>query len=163
MNKFIQVSFIILTLLQMSYAQSKAPQNIQAALFIKVLGLNKNLAGDITLHVMDNPSFANEMKKHLGKKVGTGTLKSVTSGATINPQAKVVYFSNQGNLSTSTSFTKANKAISITGDPSLVKGGASLGIGVISNKPKILININSAKAEGSAWNPAIFKIAKKVN
>lgn len=157
--KLISCLFI---LAQFTFAQSKAPENIQAAMFIKVLGLNKNLSGDINIHVMDNDQFVTELKKQIGKKVGGGVLKSVSSGGTITPGSQVVYVNSEGQMGAVTTYTQANKAISITGEPSLVKAGISLGIGVLANKPKVIFNVNSAKAEGSAWNPAIFKLAKKV-
>lgn len=147
MKNGIKLITCLFILAQFTFAQSKAPENIQAAMFIKVLGLNKNLSGDINIHVMDNDQFVTELKKQIGKKVGGGVLKSVNS---------------EGQMGAVTTFTQANKAISITGEPSLVKAGISLGIGVLANKPKVIFNVNSAKAEGSAWNPAIFKLAKKV-
>lgn len=144
---------------------TKAPANVQAALFIKLLAFNKGLAsvGSFTVYVLGDSAFAGELKKAEGKKVGPLTLAKVEEGAGLPGSAPhVLYIGDEGQFEAASKYTQDNKILSITGIPDLVKKGVSLGVGIMGGKPKIFINLESSKAEGINWNPAILKLAQKV-
>ena len=143
-------------------AQRIAPAKIQVALFSKLLAFYTNLGTDeFTIHVVDTPAIAKELEKMVGTKMGNAVLKAVTTGdGPPTDGAKVVYISKMHeNIIT---YTHESKALSITGNPDLVSAGVTLGVGVENNKPKILLNLTSSKSEGIIWNPAILRVAERI-
>lgn len=142
-------------------APAKADAKLQAALIAKLLPYYKNISGDFTIHVVGADDVASNLKGMVGKKLGNGTLAKITTGATPTSGASVVYVGSD--VSTNTSWTQANKALSITGDPNLVNQGVTLGIGIENNKPKIFLNLTASKAEGADWNPTILKVAETLS
>ena len=144
-------------------AQDKAPAKLQAALLLKILAFYTNL-GDkpFTIHVVGAPDIAKELKALVGKTAGKATLNAVNegSGAPGSP-AEVVYVgSDPAGI---TAYTQSNKVLSVTGIPSFVNDGVTLGIGIENKKPKIILNLSSSKAEEINWNPAILKVAATIN
>lgn len=139
-----------------------APAPLQAALFLKLLAFDKNIAsgGTITIYVVGATEFAAEMKKTEGKPVGTATLGKVIEGDGVpSEKPSVIYIGTEAKLSDILAYTKANKILSITGNPSLVSKNVSLLVGISEGKPKIMLNLSSSKDEGIDWNPAILKVA----
>jgi hypothetical protein len=139
-----------------------APAPLQAALFLKLLAFDKNIAsgGTISLYVVGAPEFAAEMKKTEGKPVGTATLAKVVEGDGIpSEKPSVIYIGNDAKLAEILTYTKSNRILSITGNPSLVSKDVSLFVGISEAKPKIMLNLSSSKDEGIDWNPAILKVA----
>ncbi len=157
---FILMPFVLISL---AYGEDKAPPEIQAALFVKLLGFDKNLSGNISICVIGAPEFAAEMKKGVGKEIGSAKLASVSENAALpSEKPAVIYLGDASKLSEVMSYTRANKILSITGISELVEKGISLGIGVFEGKPKVLLNMTSSKEEGRDWNPAILKVAKTI-
>jgi hypothetical protein len=139
-----------------------APAPLQAALFLKLLAFDKNIAtgGTITIYVVGAPEFAAEMKKTEGKPVGTATLGKVIEGDGVpTEKPSVVYIGADAKLAEFIAYTKGNKILSITGNPALVSKDVSLIVGTSEGKPKIMLNLSSSKDEGIDWNPAILKVA----
>jgi len=138
------------------------PPAIQAALFLKIFGLNNDMNGgkDISVHVVSSPEFEKEMKKAVGKAVGKSKI-TVVEGSSELPSQKpsVIYVSDPEKADEVMKYTRSNKILSITGTPDLVAKGVSLGLGASGGKPKILLNMPASKYEGVNWNPAIFKIS----
>lgn len=145
-----------------AHAQETAPAKIQATLFYKLLSFYTNLGNDsFALHVVGAPDVHQELKKLEGMKVGKAILGQVTSSDELPSNgAKVVYVGK--NVPQITEFTQANKVLSITGTPEYVEAGVTLGIGVIDEKARIILNLTSTKKEGVVWNPAILKVSTKV-
>ncbi len=139
------------------------PMDIQAALFLKLLGLNNDIAkgGNITIHVVNSEPFAKAMGRAIGKQIGNSKLAAVNngSGAPVE-KPSVVYIGNTNSLEELLNYTRANKVLSITGIPDMVRRGATLGVGSSGGKPKILLNLASLKREGVEINPALIKIAQ---
>jgi len=152
----------ILTWAPLLMAQRIAPAKIQAALFSKLLAFYTNLGTEeFSIHVVDTPAIAKELEKMVGSKMGNAVLKAVTTGdGPPTDGAKVVYISKmQEDIIT---YTHDTKALSITGNPDLVSAGVTLGVGVENNKPKILLNLTASKSEGIVWNPAILRVAERI-
>ena len=141
------------------------PVEVQAALFLKILKFNNDIAkGDgATIYVLDSQEFADEMSKAIGRKIGKSKLTAINAGYSI-PEEKpsVVYIGNSENVEEILNYTRSNKILSITGIPSMISKGVTLGVGVSDGKPKILLNYASLKLEGVNMNPAIHKIAKVI-
>jgi hypothetical protein len=144
------------------YAQ-KAPANLQAALFTKLLAFYTNLGGDsFTIHVVGAPDVAEEFKKKIGSKVGKAQLDAVSEGdGPPSNGAKVIYVGKS--VKAITDYSQANKVLTITGEPKFVNDGVTLGVAIEGGKPKILLNLSATKAEDVNWNPAILKVASTID
>lgn len=59
-------------------------------------------------------------------------------------------------------FSRRNKVLTFTGVPDYVEAGVSVGIDTKGDRPLIIINLTSAKAEGSDFNAQFLKLAKVV-
>ena len=169
-----QYIFLILSMLVLTAGtvhagdMRKAPANIQASLFIKLLPFNKNISngGNITIYVLNTQSVAKAMKSAIGRKLGKSTLAKVVAISNI-PKEKpnklsVLYVSDNKQLKAATEFCRKYKILSITGNPSLIKKGVTLLVCVQNKKPKIMLNLSSTKKEGIDWHPNILKVAVKV-
>ncbi len=138
-----------------------APVDIQVPLFMKLLAFEQNIStGDVTIHVIGSTDFTVELKKVVGEKIGKGKLSSVSeSGDLPADKPSAIYIGDEAKLDKILAYTKQNKVLSMTGIPDLVSRGVTLGIGVLAEKPKILLNIVSSKDEKATWNPAIMKVS----
>jgi hypothetical protein len=146
---------------------NEAPSNITAAFIIKLAGFEKNIsgsAGDITIYVLGAADVANELKKGIGKSIGSATIQNIEAGSnlpTVKPS--ILHVGDASKSQEAMQYTRANKILSTTGKPDLVQEGITLGIGVGEDgKPKILLNLTSSVEEGLDWNPAIMKVAKTI-
>jgi hypothetical protein len=142
-----------------------APVALQAALFLKLLAFNKNISsgGTITIFVEGSSDFAAEMKKAEGKPVGGATIGKVAEGSGApSEKPSVVYIGSEAANTKLLEYTKANKILSITGNPGLISKGVTLSVGTSEGKPKIMLNLSSSKEEGIDWNPAILKVAATI-
>ncbi len=156
---FLIFTMILTTGFVFAKPTSGVPAKLQVALILKLLPFNKNLSGDISIHVINAPEVASELKAAIGKSFGSFKLAKVTEGDNPEAGSKVVYINDSKGVSNGTSFSKKNKATTVTGDPDLASSGISLGIGLEDGKPKVLLNLSASKDEGIDWNPAILKIA----
>lgn len=166
MKKQILTAVIIVTMGMMAApalaAPQAAPAKLQAALIMKLLPYYSNLGNkEVSIHVVGADDVANILKAHVGKSIGSAKLVNITTGDTPAAGSSVVYVGKDA--SSNTSWTQANKALSITGNPDFVTQGVTLGIGMEAAKPKIFLNLTSSKAEGADWNPAILKVAETMS
>ncbi|GBC61560.1 hypothetical protein DENIS_2522 [Desulfonema ishimotonii] len=156
--------FIIVSVLSSgAYAEpGYAPVDIQATLFIKLFIFNNDLnkGKDITIHVINSPEFAAEIRKSVGKKIGKSKLISVSEADSLpSEKPSVIYLGNPAMLKEALEYTRKKEVLSITGIPELIEKGVTLGIGVVDKKPKIFFNVSSSEREDMDWNPVILKIS----
>jgi hypothetical protein len=69
---------------------------------------------------------------------------------------------NARNLPALTRFSQANHVTTVTGVPSYVRQGVAVGIDVAQDRPQILINLSSSKAEGSEFDASLLRIASVI-
>ncbi len=144
-------------------AQRVAPAKLQAVLFTKVLAFDTNLGSeDFIIHVIGEATVAKELRKLIGTKCGNATLKEVSEGTGVPDNGAKVIYLQEANAEV-VAFSRNKKLLTITGNPTLVSGSVSLGIGVENDKPTILLNLANSKEEGIVWNPAILRVATKVD
>ena len=158
------VAFILCMALPVFSELGKCPPQVAAVFIAKLAGFQKNLPSDITIYVMGDPGVAAEMRKGIGKKIGSGTLSEVTEGEDL-PQTKpsILYVGNPGKVDEAIGYTRSNKILSVTGHPDLVAKGVTLGVGIGDDKkPRIMLNLSSSVEENLDWNPAIMKVAKTI-
>ena len=147
--------------------EQEAPPSVVAALTVKLMAFEKSIGGssrELTIFVLGAPAIAEELKVGLGTSVGSAKLVSVLKGDGL-PAAKpsVLFIGNAAKSGEAIQYARANKILTVTGIPSLVSKGVTLGIALgDSGKPEILLNLTASVAEGLDWNPAIMKVAKTV-
>ncbi len=161
----ILILFISSILFSTVYGNSygNVPVDIQATLFLKILAFNNdiNRGGEVTIHVINSHEFAAEINKSVGEKIGKSELAAVNDALGLPSQKpSVIYIGDSSMFDEIIKYTRSNNILSLTGIPSLVEKGATLGVGVSGGKPKVLLNISSSKKEGISWNPVILKISK---
>ena len=66
---------------------------------------------------------------------------------------------NARNLAAVTKFSQENHVTTVTGVPDYVRQGVAVGIDVAQDRPQILINLVSSKAEGSEWDASLLRIS----
>lgn len=143
------------------YAQ-KAPANLQAALFTKLLAFYTNLGGDdFTIHVVGAPEVAQELKKNRRQSRQGCFERSFRRRRSPSNGAKVIYVGKS--VKAITDYSQTNKVLTITGEPKFVNDGVTLGVAIEAGKPKILLNLSATKAEDVNWNPAILKVASTID
>ncbi len=65
-------------------------------------------------------------------------------------------------LKTITSISREKSIISFTGIPSYVESGISIGVGLKRDKPQIVINLTSSKAEGADFSSQLLNLSKVI-
>lgn len=61
-----------------------------------------------------------------------------------------------------TKISRAKKIATMSGVPEYINAGISIGLDLVAEHPKILININSAKSEGIEFNSQLLKLAEVI-
>jgi hypothetical protein len=164
MKKGISTIFILMNLFIISGLAQFAPAKITAPLIAKVLPFEKNISanGDIKIHVFADADVQSELEKTVGMSVGKVKISEITTGGNING-AKVVVVDDPSQVEKVKKYCRENNALSITRDVNLLKDGITLCIAISSGKPKLIINLSASNEEGLTWNPALFKIAEKLD
>jgi hypothetical protein len=161
LKKAMLASFLAVAFAAPATAQ-EAPPKLQAALIMKLLAFYTNL-GDkpFSMYVLGADPVAEQLKGLVGQKAGKATLNSLDSGDSIpGDKYDVIYVGKD--VADAIAYSQSNKSLSVTGKNGFVNDGVTLGIGIESNKPKILLNLSSSKAEDINWNPAILKVAATI-
>lgn len=159
------VTLLVFCATALTGAAKKAPESIQAALFMKLLAFHKGIASGsrVVVYVAQAPEFAKELRKGVGKKIGAAELAEVLEGSDVpDRKPSAVYIGSEKLVASLTAYTREHDLLSITGAPELVESGISLGVGTEDGKPTVLINTTASKEEGAEWDPAVFKIATTV-
>ena len=161
MKKYILI-FIFISSPSVAGNYGVVPVSIQAALFCKLLVFNQEIStgSSISIYIVGASDFANEMQQVLGKKIGKSKITSILEGTGLpDYKPSIIYVGNTSKADALIVYARQNKVLTITGIPELVSAGVTLGLGVLNQKPRILLNILASKEEGINWNPTIFKIA----
>ena len=61
-----------------------------------------------------------------------------------------------------TNLSRDKKILTLTGVPDYVDSGLTVGIGTKGRKPRIIINLLAAKAEGADFSSGLLNLAKVV-
>ncbi|OQY52029.1 MAG: hypothetical protein B6245_23970 [Desulfobacteraceae bacterium 4572_88] len=141
----------------------KVPEKLQAALFIKVLAMSKEISGgdDISIHVVGSPAAAAEFRKAIGRKIGKSKLAEVSESDGIPLDRPVaLYIGDKAQSEELIQYCRANQVLSMTGIPDLVPQGVTLGAGTSEDKLKVLLNGIASVEEKITWNPTLYKISK---
>lgn len=146
------------------------PVSIQSAFFMKILSYDRSLQSksEIKIGILagkQQDSITSDFNSLAGKKIGNSSF-SVSKVSFANMDSVDVLYVPPGNKDNIDSISKKsqNKSIlTITGVPSYVEGGISIGLGLKSNsKPEILVNMGSIKSEKHDISSQLLKLAKIV-
>ncbi len=140
------------------------PARVQTAFLIKLLSMNQDLEGRITIAVLKDRSIAETLKTLTGRPINSkATLGNVELWNEIEQnRPHVLFIASETDLEEALRFTREKKILSVTGLAHLAQKGVTLGIVGHEGKPKVLLNRNSSEKEGIRWNQAIFKMTEAV-
>ena len=148
---------------------NKAPNNIQVALFVKILALHKGIAGrkqDVIIHVVGDKRLAAAMKPTVGRKLGKSKLGAVKEGpppADKSTGLGVICVGDPKQWEAVKAFCRKHRVLSVSGHPDLVGKGVTLVVGIAKKKPKVILDMTASKAEGAEWDPKILQLATQIN
>ncbi|MBT6178075.1 MAG: DUF4154 domain-containing protein [Deltaproteobacteria bacterium] len=147
------------------YAQTKASPKAQTGVFAKVFKFAKAFRGKKVkvLGIYDDATKADVeamMTAFSGRGLKTKAVGEADAAGSLGG-INVVYILKSNDALAP--LLKSNKILSITGDNSLVEGGAvSVGVMDKSGKMVITVNLGRAKAEGHAFAPSFLKLTKVI-
>lgn len=141
-------------------AYNKLPPSTEALFITQLVAYEKVLREekDIVVYVMKAPEVAKALNKIIGTDIGTSKLAKVISGDLIpDERYDILYIGAEEDVQTAIYYTRKFKVLSVTGNTSLVDDGVTLGLGTSGGKPKYLLNLSAARAEGATWDPAVLR------
>lgn len=139
------------------------PNNIQAALLIKVLKFSPQIADKSPIRILIVYNNASRLAKDelVAELEKTQSVKAVNADE-LEQQIKncdVVYF--MPGLQDKSKICKANKVLSISGVSKYVEDGdISVAFGLMNDKPKIYVNVSTLKSEEQNLSSDLLRIAK---
>jgi len=175
---------------QKSYdaAPEVVPEKIQVPLFLKILTYDRSLGGRVenTIHIgvlyfpdherskRNKDAIVENLELNKDKTINgvpfsfmeiEFSTKRALDEVAKEKKINVLYITNDGtNMSKGISqVTQSKKILTITGRVDYVNQGISVGLGVKEEKPKIVINLSSAKAEGSDFSANLLKVCEVIN
>ncbi len=160
---FFMTMFIFLTLPVYAESYGKVPEKLQAALFVKLLVMSReiNSGEDLSIYVVNAPEAAAELRKAVGLSIGKSVLRAVYEGKGFPSfRPSVLYIGENTDTEELIRYCRKNGVLSVTGEPGLVEQGVTLGVCMDGEKPGILLNVTASKAENITWNPTLLKISK---
>lgn len=165
------------------WAQSmEVPVDVQINLYMKILNFDRNLTSRTQNNMVIGVIFQTKNKtseeakdqfisgiaKISGGKIKEVSVRSVEIDIASNPNlstaiqgVNALYITPMRavDIQQICTIAQSRKIATFTGVESYVEEGISTGIGSQGGKPKIRINLNSAKAEGVEYEATILKIA----
>jgi len=182
--KLATLLFIALLALPATAEEMALSAENQLPLLLKVLTYDRNLeqkAGkELAIGIVHDPSdrdsakatdeIATTLYKYGGKTVKKLPIKYFTIEYTSPPDLEKIVKSKgisvlyvapgvAKNLPAIVKVSQANHLTSVTGVPDYVRKGVAVGIGVVQDRPQILINLASSKSEGSEFDASLLRIA----
>ena len=168
--------------------QEAVPEEIQVPLFLKILTYDRSLEAKvkdtIRIGILYFPKDARS-EKNKGAIIENLRLNKdkTINGIPFNfmeiefsdekkldevikkRRINVLYVSSDGSamIKKISLITQAEKILTITGRVDYVNQGISVGLAVKEEKPQIVINLSSAKAEGSDFSANLLKVCKVIN
>ncbi len=182
LQKFLTVLLLLSTIL---YPQEMpVPVDIQYSLFQKILTYDRNLKSRGTEKLVVGIIYQEKFRMSLVAKdnfmaafnasatktiegiaieciaINIGDSKDITEKIA-DADVNILYVAplRVPPLKEIADFCTEKQILTLSGVPEYIKSGLSVGIGQKGNKPEILINLKSAKAEGSNFSSNLLKLA----
>ncbi|MBI1939376.1 MAG: DUF4154 domain-containing protein [Ignavibacteriales bacterium] len=185
MSKLIHIQLFLIFFFQVLFSQSvEVPVDIQFPIFLKILTFDRKLQqrGKNGLSMMIlyqknyKPSYS--IREEINKLLNQLAINRIESipikynfvdidevnlhAALIKYHTNLIYICPLRGvaLQTITQTTKELGVLSFTGVPEYVEEGVSVGIELKGEKPHIMINITSAKAEQAEFSSQLLRVSK---
>ena len=164
------------------------PEELQVPIFLKILTYDRSLEARVKdtinigiLHFPDNEqskknkeTIIENLKLNKDRTVSgrpfSFTEIEFSNEKNLDEVARekrihVLYVTSAGSnmLSSISLITQAKKILSITGREDYVSQGVSVGLGVKDEKPQIVINLRSARAEGCDFSANLLRLCKVID
>lgn len=164
-----------------SHAQG-VPENLQAAIFYKVLAYDYNLqskAGNqVTIAIVTDGKTAGRQQTMLegfnkikGQQLGGKTINiivvKITNPASLGDATKgdILYLpegSDEKTVNAVLTFAEKDKHATLGGSETLASKGCAIGLAVEDGKPKIVINLPASQAQGMNLSSKVLRLAKVI-
>ena len=158
------------------------PENLQAAIFFKVLAYDYNIQSktgkDLTIAIItDSKTVAKQgamlegFNKIKGQRLGGKTVKivvvKVTGASSIGDAGggDFLYLpegSDAKTVSATLTFAEKNKRAVLGGSEPLAAKGCAIGLAIEAGKPKIVINLPASQAQGMNLSSKVLRLAKVI-
>lgn len=175
MIKSLSLALVGIVYSNISYAALNVNVNIQTAILIKSLGYNKNLSNSVNITVLFNSSSTksqsikndfisniNALKKSSDKQINISSVNNVSELK--NQDVDIVYISEDfTQLSDVKKISQNKKFLTWSSNPDYVKEGiTSISVMNKNNRPKIIVNLETLKAEGQSLSSNLLKICETI-
>jgi hypothetical protein len=169
-------------------AQESLPEELQVPLFLKILTYDRSLGGKVqdTIHIgalyfpdherskKNKDAIIENLKQNKDKTINgvpfyfmeiEFSTKKKLDDVAKERRINVLYVTSDGSnmIKDIPQITQAEKILTITGRVDYVNQGISVGLGVKEEKPQIVINLPSVRAEGSDFSANLLKLCKVIN
>jgi ABC-type uncharacterized transport system substrate-binding protein len=164
----------------LSYAQG-IPENLQAAIFYKVLAYDYNIqtkAGSaVTIAVVTDTKTAtrqaailegfNKLKGQLlnGKSINIAAVKVTGTNLGEAASADIIYLpdgADEKTVDAVIQLATKDKRATLGGSENLATKGCAIGLAVEAGKPKIVINLKAAQTQGMNLSSKVLRLAKVI-
>lgn len=170
------LGFSILVSANIAYADNGVNVDIQSAILVKSLSYNKSLSGSVSIVALFNPSSSksqstknnfitniNSLKGSSAKQISVSSVDSISDlkGKSFD----IVYISDDvSQVGEVQKLAQSKKFLTWSSNPSHVKDGlASISVMSKSNKPKIIVNLDTMKSEGQSLSSNMLKLCEVIN
>lgn len=168
-------------------AEIGVPEDVHVPIILKILtydrALRRNSTDQIRIGIIHSPG--NRDSQRNGRRVQESlsansekTINGLTFDFTSMPftspadldsslshgDFSVLYITcgNSANLKAITTISQKHRCLTVTGVAEYVHAGASIGLGVENRRPRILVNLCSAKAEGADLSANLLALCKVI-
>ena len=156
------------------------PVRIQAPLLLRIMSFDRNLpqriSGDLVVAVLyqgrnrTSLRIAEEISLAIGSLTGAEAvgidLDTTTDLAAVLAQSKarVLYVCplRGANIAGIVDVVRAAGVTTVTGVPRYVNEGIAIGLDLRADRPEIVVNLESARAEGADFTAQLLKLARVV-
>jgi hypothetical protein len=158
------------------YADNGVNVDIQSAILVKSLSYNKSLSASVNIAALFNPSSGksqstknsfvtniNSLKSGSDKQISVSAVDSISDLKGKN--FDIVYISDDVSvIGDVQKLAQSKKFLTWSSNPSHVKDGlASISVMSKSNKPKIIVNLDTLKSEGQSLSSNMLKLCEVIN
>lgn len=164
--------------------EMKVPMDLQVQLLMKILSFDRNLKTRVGTELVigiiyqSKFSFSYNAKEEFLASVNRLPQKEIESipirvvpiniedetkidGAILNNDVDILYLTPLSTVDVNkiSEICQAKKILTIAGIPDYVESGIAVSLGIKGTKPKIIINLPAAQAEGSDFSSRLLNLA----
>jgi hypothetical protein len=165
MKKKLLVMFVALTILSVYISAQDVPLNLQCKLMLKILSMDRNFSrfGDPIKIGVSSDKFMNELNANKGTLTIKGKDFSAEKLSSLDEIGKyrVIYISKDWADKYTAASGKANETKSLMfceTEAGVMSGGGAVSFKVVAGKPKIVVNLENSRNQGTEFPANFLKI-----